>query len=107
MINKGVDQNLVTNQAEKIKDDEHPVRLSKMISFALRHNVSKPEIVEAISDIEGDYVASTLSKVRKFLRNKIEDGTETSIQMCDKDVECDVIYEGGCTKCKQCGKSGC
>lgn len=103
----GVDFDLVYEQQNKISDNPHHVRLGKMVSMALRHNVSMVEIVETLDGIEGDYVASTLSAVRKFIRNRIPDGTELNSKTCPSCESNSLIIEGGCDKCLQCGYGSC
>ena len=107
LINKGVEMDLVLDYKDKISEDMHHVRLGKMISMALRHNVKIPDIVAALSDVEGDYVASTLSAVRKFLKEQVQDGTEMVGVTCESCGSTDIVYESGCSTCRSCGYSGC
>lgn len=106
LMEQGVDTDLVLDQVEKIKGDQYHERLGKMISMALRHNIPMLRIVSVIDNIEGDYISSTLTAVRKFLKTTIQDGvkTGTACTACGSD---NVIFEGGCDKCNDCGNSGC
>lgn len=106
LVDKGVDFDLVYAQQEKISDDPHHVRLGKIISMALRHNIDLVEVIASIEDIEGDYVASTLTAVRKFLKGRVKDGTEV-IGACDRCGSDEVVFESGCDKCLDCGYSAC
>src|SRR5699024_2518440 len=44
LIESGVDNDLVLDQVEKIHDDPYHVKLGKIISMGLRHNISLPKI---------------------------------------------------------------
>jgi ribonucleoside-diphosphate reductase alpha chain len=103
----GVDTRLVIDYTDKISDDHHHVRLGKMISMALRHNIGLPNIVSSIEEIEGDYVASTLTAVRKFLKERIEDGTQVRGATCNECGSENIVFESGCDKCLDCGSSSC
>lgn len=107
LLTKGVDHDLVLDQVDKIHGDEHHVKLGKIISMALRHNIDIASVVSALSDIEGDYVATTLSAVRKFLMQYIPDGTEVQGETCEACGGDDLVYESGCSTCRSCGNSGC
>lgn len=102
----GVAPELVRAQVDKIHEDEYHVKLGKIISMAMRHNISIPTLVEAMSHIEDDYVATTLTAVRKFLSEQIPDGTAVSGKVCES-CSGEVIYESGCTRCLDCGASEC
>lgn len=106
LINKGVGMDLVLDYKDKVVEDPHHVKLGKMISMALRHNIKIVDIVNSLHGIEDDYIASTLTAVRKFLKEQIKDGTEAKVQCPSCESE-NVIYESGCDKCLDCGHSGC
>lgn len=105
LVDKGVEFDLVYEQLEKIKDDYHHVKLGKMIGMALRHNIDILSIIDALTDIEGDYIASTLTAVRKFLKMHVKDGTKVEYSC----PECggEVIFEDGCERCLACGNGKC
>jgi len=107
LLGKGVSQDLVLDQVEKVHEDAYHVKLGKVLSMALRHNVQMPTIVEAMSGIEGDYVATTLTAVRKFLTEQIPDGTKATNAECPSCGSDDIIFESGCSACRSCGHSGC
>lgn len=107
LIDSGVDTELVLDQVDKIREDAYHVKLGKIISMALRHNIGLPQVVAALSDIEGDYIAATLTAVRKFLSEHIADGTRIVGKTCASCGGSQVIFEGGCDKCLDCGNSGC
>lgn len=110
LVEQGVAEDLVIRQKNKIEDDDHCVKLGKIISMCLRHNIDIVNIVERLEGIEGDYVASTLTAVRKFLKQHIDDGKASNIEEmpnCDKDFDCDIVYQEGCKTCLACGESKC
>ena len=107
LTEKGVNPPLVMDQVEKIYDDAYHVKLGKIISMALRHNISLTDVVAALSDIEGDYIATTLAAVRKFLIEQIEDGTKAKGLECASCGSDQIVFESGCDRCLSCGYSGC
>jgi ribonucleoside-diphosphate reductase alpha chain len=107
LLDSGVDNDLVLDQVDKIKDDLHHVKLGKIVSMALRHCIPLLAVIEVLSDVDGDHIASTVSAVRKFLKMHVEDGTKAQGVTCPSCGSENLIYEGGCDKCLDCGASGC
>lgn len=107
LTDKGVDKELVQNQFDKTKDDFYHVRFSKVISMALRHNIPVLDIVNALTDIEGDYIASTLSAARRFLSEHVPEGTLQKGKTCHDCGSDQIIVESGCDRCLACGSSSC
>lgn len=107
LIDAGVEPGLVLDQVEKIASDAYHVKLGKIISMAMRHAIPLPQIVASISGIEGDYISTTLTAVRKFLSEQIEDGVKAVGASCPACDSTDVVYESGCSTCRSCGHSGC
>lgn len=106
MLTEGVNPELVTGHKDKVGGDTWASKLGKGISMCLRHNIDLKKIVENMEDIEDDHISTTLTAVRKFLKAKIEDGTRTG-KTCLACGSQNVIYEGGCDRCLDCGSSGC
>lgn len=107
LLRQGVDHDLVLSQVEKIHADAYHVKLGKIISMALRHAIGMPQIVAAITDIDGDYISTTLTAVRKFLSEHIEDGAKAVGASCPSCTSTNVVYQSGCSTCLDCGHSGC
>lgn len=107
LMDKGVDETLVSSQVEKTSQDAYHAKLGKIISMALRHNISLPSIVRSLSNIEGDYIATTLTAVRKFLMEAIQDGTIFEGATCASCGSKDLVFESGCDRCLGCGASNC
>jgi len=108
MVSEGINEDLVIAKVEKVKlMSDYIGRLTKLISMALRHNIPLVRIVDALEDIDGDNMFTSLSVLRKFLASKIEDGTTTSGSKCPECKSVNLIYTEGCKGCKDCGYSAC
>ena len=101
-----ISENYITKLTEKYKNDLPSSKVAKLVSMCLRHNLPIPSIVAALENLEGDNISSLLTAVRKFLSMHIKDGTKITGKKC----ECGstlLVYEGGCSKCLDCGSSNC
>ena len=109
LIKNGIEQIYIDKLLEKSKDDTPNLKLAKHISMCLRHNLPIVSIITSLEDLEGDNISTLLTAVRKFLSKHIEDGTKAIGKVCSNEncKSTNVIYEGGCTKCLDCGTSGC
>lgn len=103
----GVALDLVEEQLGKTKDDPYHVRLGKIVSMAMRHCIPVTDIVFALSGVDGDHIASTVTAVRKYLSMHIADGTKVVGKTCSSCGSENIIFESGCDKCLDCGHSGC
>lgn len=106
ILGSGVAPALVDRLSEKFKDDPYHEKLGKAISMALRHNIGTLKVIKALEGIEDDYVATTLTAVRSFLKKTVKDGTKAEVS-CISCGSHDVVFEEGCYSCKSCGHSGC
>jgi hypothetical protein len=107
LLASGLDHDLVLDQVEKLHSDAYHVKLGKLISMGLRHGVGLPAVVAAMSDVDGDYISTTLTAVRKFLSEHIADGAKAVGASCPACGSENVVYESGCSTCRDCGNSGC
>jgi len=107
LVSKGVDQELVNVQYSKLKPKAYHENIGKMAAMCLRHNIQIPDIINALEGIEGDYISSTLTAVRKFLARAVPDGVEKVGAKCTACGSSNIIFESGCDKCLDCGNSGC
>ncbi len=103
----GIDEKIITEAVEKIKEDYPHNRLGRMISLNLRHNVPRERILLALTDLEGDSISSLLFSVRKFLAETISDGTTLPGYKCPSCGSTNVYIEAGCKKCKDCLMQAC
>lgn len=101
-----INEKYILSTAEKYKNDLPSSKIAKLISMCLRHNLPIPSIVASLENLEGDNISSLLTAVRKFLSMHIKDGTLITGKKC----QCGSVrlaYEGGCSKCLDCGSSNC
>lgn len=81
--------------------------LGKMLSMSFRHRVPIQYVVEQLNSMkfDNDTINSWRNGVIRTLKKYIKDG-EKSSQQCP---ECgaQLVYEGGCSLCKECGFSKC
>lgn len=102
-----IDPELIEIQKEKTKGNPGFMRVSKMISMALRHNIPLVNIVAALDRVPDVYVTDLIFAIKKFLSSKIKDGTEVLGVLCSVCESSNIIFESGCTLCKDCGASNC
>jgi ribonucleoside-diphosphate reductase alpha chain len=112
-VGKGKYDLIVKNGVEKILIDNISKfsgglfgSLSRMVSMSLRHGVPLEFIVETLQKSTGfDKFDKVVARV---LKKYIRDGEKVqSSKVCLNCGSEDLIYEGGCVVCKQCGNSAC
>lgn len=103
----GVDEGLIRDHQTKLSNNPPHMRLGKMISMALRHNIPIPNIVASLDRVPEVYVTDLLFATKKFLAAQIEDGTPVQGISCAACSGGQVVFESGCTKCLDCGASNC
>lgn len=108
-LKKSISKEIVEETIKKAKVDYPHNRLGRMISLNLRHNVPILDILASLMGIEGDNVSTLLTAVRKFLSEFIEDGSSLKGKgvVCQECGQDSLIFESGCTRCIECGFSGC
>lgn len=102
---KGIPERHVVDVEQKLTGDSNSSKITRAISFCLRHGVLIRNIVNALDTIEDAYVGSFVFQIRKFLASYIKDGEISS----DKCSECgsEIVYSEGCKMCRSCGNSRC
>ena len=80
------------------------VKISRVIGMLLRHRVPIIEIIKNIEEIKPP-VYSFIFQIKKLLGEYLPENTLTG----DKCPDCDslLIFESGCSICKNCGFSAC
>jgi ribonucleoside-diphosphate reductase alpha chain len=83
-------------------DNEETV--TRLISMSLRHGASINFVAEQLGKTNGE-MTSYSKAIARVLKKYIKDGTKSN----EKCSECgaQLIFEAGCTSCKQCGFSKC
>ena len=79
--------------------------ITRLVSVSLRHGADIKFIVEQINKCDGDLFSFTKGLVR-VLKKYIPDGTKSTVKCNDCNSE-NVIFEEGCSSCKDCGSSKC
>jgi len=102
-----IDENIIERQKEKTKGNPGYMRVGKMISMALRHNIPLANIVAALDRVPEVYVTDLIFAIKKFLAQQIQDGTDIQGVTCSVCGSDNVVFESGCTMCKACGASEC
>jgi hypothetical protein len=102
-----ISENLIEDQLEKVKGNATYLKVAKMVSMCLRHNIPIQSIVVALENLEEDYISSLVTAVRKFLGQEVKDGTKVSGKKCSNCGSEELVFESGCSKCVDCGSSSC
>ena len=97
----------VNKLEEKYKDDYPYNKIAKAVSMCLRHNLPIKNIVHSLENLEGDNISTLLTAIRKFLSVHIKDGEAVIDGKCDACGSSNLVYEVGCSTCKDCGNSRC
>ena len=103
---KGIAERLVAQIEAKTVHDSNTSKLTRSISFLLRHGVLISNIVAELDNIEDVYVGSFLFQIKKFLANYILEGTIAVGHVC-QDCGTALVFSEGCFKCPACGYSKC
>jgi len=104
----GISKSIVTKTMKEANTDYPYNRLGRTISLNLRHNIPRTEIIKELHDVEDDNVSTLLFAVRKMLAKTIKDGTKVSGVKCEGKCKGEnVIMEGGCIRCRDCGWTLC
>lgn len=102
-----ISEELIDKQIEKIKGNPAHMRLGKMVSMCLRHNLPLASVVASFDSLDEVYVTDLLFAVKKFLSENIEDGTVITGITCSNCKSTDIVFQSGCSTCRSCGLSNC
>jgi ribonucleoside-diphosphate reductase alpha chain len=92
---------------EKTEKDNNASKITRLISFNLRHGVLIKNIVSALDQVEEVYVGSFLFQIKKFLASFIKDGEKVEGKICENCGSHNIVFSEGCNKCNDCGSSKC
>lgn len=104
---KGVPDRHIDDTVTKTGSDSNHTKIARMISLNLRHGVLIKNIVAALERVEDVHVGSFLFQIKKFLASFIKDGEKVEGQKCESCGSSEIIYQEGCSVCKNCGSSKC
>ena len=104
---KGIPEHHIQDTIEKMHIDNNSTKLARTISLNLRHGVLIKNIVKALELVEEVYVTTFLFQIRKFLASFIKDGEQVEGIICDNCSSSNIVYQEGCSVCKDCGSSRC
>ena len=103
---KGIPKHHIETTYRKMADDSNSSKITRLISFCLRHGVLIRNIVNALDKVDDSYAGTFVFQIRKFLASYIKDG-ERSGETCLSCGSGDVVYSEGCKMCISCGSSKC
>lgn len=104
---KGIPDRHIVDTESKTSTDSNPTKIARMISLNLRHGVLIKNILSALDKVEDVLVGSFLFQIKKFLASFIKDGEKVEGQKCEACGSTEIIYQEGCSVCKNCGSSKC
>lgn len=104
---KGIKQCHIDDVVNKINTDDNASKITRIISFLLRHGVLIKNIVCTLDKIEDVYAGSFIFQIKKFLQTYIKEGDKVEGVVCDGCGSDQIVYSEGCFKCNQCGSSKC
>lgn len=104
---KKIPKRHIDSHIEKLERENNTDKLSRSISFLLRHGVLIKNIVAELERVENVFVGSFLYQIRKFLSQYIKDGAKVEDAKCDNCGSNDIRYQEGCFLCSSCGSSRC
>lgn len=80
--------------------------LTRMISMSLRHGVPIQYLVEQLQKDKHSDMFSFSKVISRVLKKYIQDGA-SGTGSCSECGSTNLIYQGGCPTCKDCGNSKC
>ena len=104
---KGIPEHHIRTVEEKLEADTNSSKITRLISFCLRHGVLIKNIVSALEKVEDVYAGSFVFQIRKFLASYIKDGELVVDEKCLDCGSTNVVYQEGCKVCMSCGSSKC
>jgi ribonucleoside-diphosphate reductase alpha chain len=97
-------QNDLVHDITSFMSDEQEA-ITRLVSGMLRHGSDIKYVVEQLNKVDGELFSFTKSLAR-VLKKYIPDGAKSTVSCEDCGSE-DVIFEEGCSKCRECGSSKC
>jgi ribonucleoside-diphosphate reductase alpha chain len=85
--------------------NDEQAAITRLVSTSLRHGADIKFIVEQLNKCDGDLFSFTKGLAR-VLKKYIPDGAKSTVKCNDCGSE-NVVFEEGCSSCKDCGSSKC
>jgi ribonucleoside-diphosphate reductase alpha chain len=104
---KGIPNQYVDESLAKSAGNDNATKIARMVSLNLRHGVLIKNIVAELNKIEDVFVGTFLFAIKKYLASFVKDGEKVEGQKC---LECgggNIVFQEGCSVCKDCGNSKC
>lgn len=92
------------NIAQNMSDEE--ATLTRLISISLRHGADIKFVVEQLEKVEGNIVSFSKS-ISRTLKKYVPEQELAKRAKCKDCNSTDLIFEEGCSKCRNCGSSKC
>ena len=80
--------------------------ISRLISVALRYHIPLDKLIEQLEKSKGS-LRGTVAQISNVLKEFAARGDDPYMELC---VECNkgqMVFQGGCTTCNECGHSEC
>jgi ribonucleoside-diphosphate reductase alpha chain len=89
--------------------DDQYYDMAKTISAVLRHGMPLPYVTDLLDglNLDGEFISTWKSGVKRMLKKYISDGTTTSGKTCNECGSESLEYKEGCLTCMSCGNSKC
>lgn len=103
---KGIPEDHIIMNIEKMAPDNNSTKMARMISLNLRHGVLVKSVVLALDSVENVSVSSFLFQIKKYLSGLIKNGEIAEGDICP---ECGskLVFQEGCRTCINCSYSKC
>lgn len=92
---------------DKLKFDTNSSKVTRLVSFLLRHGVLIKNIVAILDKVESAYVGTFVFQIKKFLSVYIKDGEKVEDEICQECGSTTIVFSEGCKQCKNCSSSKC
>lgn len=80
---------------------------TRLVSTSLRHGADIKFLVEQLLKARGNGFQDFSKVIARKLKNYIQDNEKVTGAVCESCGSSNLVYEGGCSTCKDCGSSKC
>lgn len=107
MLLNGVPEDVIATQRQKAKGDRDYLKLSRLVSVALRWQVPLASIVDAIKVSAGELVVGSLLFHTVHLLEEYRVEPASYDRTCPACGSSELVFEAGCYSCASCNASKC